>query len=63
MNRYISSIVTMSSVSSVSRFEHVVAGVAILGAVTLLHRAALLWRWAPSGMGANRRAICGFARA
>lgn len=48
MDRYTT--VTMNSVSSISCFESVVVGVAILVGLALLHlhARALRWRWAPS---------------
>jgi len=53
MDRYISITNTMNSISSISCFESVVVGVAILGGLTLLHlhTRALRWRWAPSESG------------
>lgn len=55
MDRYISITNTMNSVSSISCFENVVVGVAILGGLALLHlhARALRWRWMPSE-GGNR---------
>jgi hypothetical protein len=62
MDRYISTKVTMHSVSSISCFESVVVGVAILEGSALMHARALLWRWSPSGSGRNQRAAHGFAQ-
>jgi hypothetical protein len=63
MDRYISTIGSMRSVSSISCFEGVVVGVAISEGSARLHAHALLWRWTLSGEAANGQAACGFARA
>jgi hypothetical protein len=60
MDRYISTTVTMNSVSSISRIASVVVGVAILGGpALLLHARAHSWRWAPLAESANFRAFQG----
>lgn len=63
MDRYISTIGSMRSVSSISCFEGVVVGVAILEGSSLLHARALCWRLASLGASANSKAPCGFAQA
>ncbi len=62
MDRYISiNTRTMNSVSSVSRFEHVV-GVAILRVPALLHARALSWRRARRGWKQARKPLAASPR-